>query len=78
MENYPTTNDAKFGTAEPHKWEPYKIWQADLWACPSCGHELIVGAGLRPMSERHMSDFEVIKNRYDSAYSGGMVRVNDC
>jgi hypothetical protein len=34
-------------------WTPYKLWQGDLWACPDCGAEIIVGVGLHPWAEHH-------------------------
>jgi hypothetical protein len=36
---------------------PYKVWDADLYRCPGCGHETIVGFGHRPISEHFQEDF---------------------
>ena len=41
------------GLAAPELWQPYKLWMGDLWACPDCGSEIIVGTGVKPISERH-------------------------
>ena len=35
--------------------KPYKIWQADLWECPTCGHECILGFAAKP-SAQHFED----------------------
>lgn len=37
---------------------PYKIWRADLFACPDCGYELISGFAQEPISEHFMPDFQ--------------------
>ena len=31
--------------------EPYKIWSADLWTCPKCHHQCILGFGDRPVAQ---------------------------
>jgi len=33
--------------------EPYKIWSADLWACPACGHQCLLGFANRPIAHHH-------------------------
>jgi len=30
--------------------QPYRVWAADLWRCPVCGHELITGFGDGPLA----------------------------
>jgi hypothetical protein len=30
---------------------PYKLWDADLWRCPSCGTTLVTGFGRQPIAE---------------------------
>lgn len=37
--------------------KPYKVWMADLWKCPKCGHLLITGFGNNPISEHYKDDF---------------------
>jgi hypothetical protein len=37
---------------------PYKIWSADHWKCPGCGHEIVVGSGSKPVREDHAADFD--------------------
>ena len=37
---------------------PYKIWSADLWKCPNCGSEIIVGFGYNSVSEHFQDDFQ--------------------
>ena len=31
--------------------EPYKIWLADLWQCPHCNYQIIIGFGEYPLVE---------------------------
>jgi len=40
------------------KHRPYKIWLADLWECPDCGHQVILGYGLHHISEHYEPDFD--------------------
>lgn len=36
---------------------PYKMWSGDLWWCPDCHAEIIVGAGREPVAEHYEPDF---------------------
>lgn len=72
IEGMPTEN-ADAGTAEPEKWQPYKLWSGDRWACEGCGAVIIVGAGLNPVRERHHVDFKEMIKRLDATF-----QVNDC
>jgi hypothetical protein len=58
----------------PNNWRPYKLWVGDLWECKGCGHEVIVGVGLNPVSEHYMPNFE--KVRTDGGFD--RLQVNDC
>lgn len=40
-----------------HPPKPYKIWSADRWICPSCGHQLLSGFGQGPLAEHFGYDF---------------------
>lgn len=57
VEGMPSENCAAPGKAEADKWRPYKLWSGDLWACPDCGAEIIVGVGWEPLREHYMPDF---------------------
>ena len=35
----------------------YKLWCADLWKCPICGHQLISGYGREAYAERFEPDY---------------------
>ena len=59
------------GNNAPDCWEPYKVWNADLWECPECHHQIIVGCGERPISQDYKIGFE---EECESA----MVQINDC
>jgi len=54
------------------EWRPYKIWQADLWKCKGCGHEIIVGFGHNPVAIQHEEHF---KNFIERAKE---IQINDC
>ncbi len=36
---------------------PYKIWKADLWECPDCGTQVILGHGAHAIAEHYELDF---------------------
>lgn len=42
---------------------PYKIWQCDLYKCPSCGHKVLSGFGFSSITEHFQDDFnDVLKS----------------
>lgn len=59
------------GLRRPEAWEPYKLWNADLYECPDCGHQIVVGFGQSPMAEHYMPKFKELAERSD-------LMVNDC
>ena len=61
------------GKRKPEAWKPYKLWMADLWRCPDCGHELISGWASQPISEHYKEDFAEAQLRYPP-----IVTINDC
>lgn len=70
-EMMPVVPDALPGTAEPEKWEPYKLWNADLWECNGCGAQIVVGWGNRPVSQDYLPNFaEALKTSQSI--------INDC
>ena len=34
----------------------YKLWEADLWKCPECGIEVVLGFGSMPFMEHYEGD----------------------
>jgi len=38
--------------------EIYKIWSADLWSCPVCGHKIVSGFADKPGMEHWNGDCE--------------------
>lgn len=34
----------------------YKLWSADLWKCPVCGIEIVVGFSQYPYAEHYSAD----------------------
>jgi hypothetical protein len=62
------------GRAEPDAWKPYKLWVGDLWSCPDCGAEIVVGCAGQPITEHYRHDFaETVK-----ASGGDQLLVKDC
>ncbi len=51
------SNEEIRGRRRPSAWQPYKLWVADLWECPDCGHELVSGWGQQLVLERHHEMF---------------------
>lgn len=62
------------GNRAPEAWKPYKLWRGDLWKCPDCNFELVVGVIGGPLSEHYKPDFAA-----QVLYFGGdQLQVNDC
>jgi hypothetical protein len=38
-------------------WTPSKLWVGDLWACPDCGAQIIVGVNQNPLAEHYQPEF---------------------
>src|SRR5262245_37605123 len=62
------------GVKAPDTWTPYKLWVGDLWQCPECGHQIVVGVIAGPVSEHFHPDFESLRK----SYGGDQLNVNDC
>ena len=54
-------------------WEPYKLWDADLWRCEECGHEMVTGHGARAIYTHHEEGYSEYR-----AQRPPVVRVDDC
>lgn len=44
--------------------QPYKLWDADLYACPQCGTEVITGFGREPLAEHYQPTYAKTRERY--------------
>ena len=42
----------------------YEVYDADLWACPSCGMEVIGGFGNGPISAHYEENFQKVISNY--------------
>lgn len=73
IEGMPTGNGVQPGLRDPENWKPYKLWMGDLWACPDCGAEIVVGAGQRPVAEHYQPDFQQQVTAH-----GAVLQINDC
>ena len=69
-EQAPICNGALPGLTHEVLWHPYKIWNADLWRCEGCGHELISGWSNKS-TVRYESSFVMELNRVTHL-------INDC
>lgn len=61
------------GLVAPELWEPYKLWIGDLWSCPDCSNEIIVGTGMNPVSQCYKPDFKETVKAFDAS-----LIINDC
>jgi len=41
------------GLLDMASFGPYKIWEADLWKCPVCNYEIVVGFGRDAIAEHY-------------------------
>ena len=51
----PEKNDIRLVDTFQDPPQPCKIWSADLWKCPGCGYEVVVGFGQGAIME-HWED----------------------
>jgi hypothetical protein len=56
---------------------PYKLWDADLWACPECGAEIIAGFGNGPIAEHYQRDYAEQRARLQPIYVGRSAEPQD-
>ena len=61
------------GTVAPKRWKPYKLWVGDLWKCPLCSQEIIVGTPSGPISEHYKKDFKERCKELNAE-----LQINDC
>lgn len=45
-----------FNPSDHSEPQPYQIWDADLWKCPKCGIEIVIGFGQQPIAEHWEGD----------------------
>lgn len=43
--------------------EIYKLWMADLYKCPNCGSEIVLGFGAKPLMEHFEGDIDTKLNQ---------------
>ena len=53
-------------------WAPYKVWVGDLYVCPTCKTETVVGVARMPVSEHYQPGFDEVVARVDGVF------VKDC
>jgi len=52
------------GVLDIAQFGPYKVWDADLYYCPSCGFEVVIGFGVHAIAHHHEEGFTETLNRY--------------
>ena len=52
----PETNGVK--VLDHANFGPYKLWDADLWKCPICEIQVVIGFGSLPLSEHYKNGFK--------------------
>lgn len=55
VDMYPEKNG--IGVLDMVDTDPYKLWSADMWQCPRCSYQIIIGFGHNPVSEHYMPGF---------------------
>ena len=48
----------------------YQLWQADLWECPDCGTQSLLGYGANNWAEHYEPDFEDYLDKVDFTING--------
>ncbi len=57
IEGMPAHEGALVGKPGEGQWRPYKLWLGDLWWCPDCETEIIIGNGHVAVSEHFEDNF---------------------
>ncbi len=50
--------------------QPYKLWDADLWACADCGIEVVTGFAREPLAEHYQDTYGAMRQRLGTVYRG--------
>ena len=58
----PETNGV--GLLDMASYGPYKVWDADLYKCPTCSYEIVVGFGTNAISHHTDKDFDRTLDHY--------------
>lgn len=45
--------------------QPYQVWDADLWKCPKCGAEVVLGFGAGALSNHYEESFQWVITSYE-------------
>jgi len=46
------------GLLDMASFGPYQLWDADLWKCPACDYEIVVGFGANAIAEHYEENFQ--------------------
>jgi hypothetical protein len=58
-------------------WSSYKLWPGDLYECPGCGVQIIIGFQAQPAREHYMIDYQALRQQL---IDGGKLEhfIKDC
>jgi hypothetical protein len=59
-------------------WQPYKLWMGDLWECPNCNQQIVVGTGHNRIAEHYEPNYEQTVERFVVASGRDLIVVDDC
>ena len=62
------------GLRKPQAWMDYKLWSGDLYECPDCEHQIVVGHGAQPIAEHWHTEYM----RQKVAHGATQLEVKDC
>ena len=54
VEMHPERNGV--GVLDMASFGPCDLWDADLWECPKCGHQIVSGFGANPVSSHYLKE----------------------
>ena len=64
----PRKNEIYVGVLSDDK--PYQVWCADLWECPGCETQTILGYGQEPIAEHYEEKFDYWRERITHTVDG--------
>ena len=74
IEGMPKEGNPRPGLIDKGSWVAYKLWCGDLWECAGCRSTVIVGVGLKPISDHYKPDF----SERVAECPEPIIKINDC
>jgi predicted RNA-binding Zn-ribbon protein involved in translation (DUF1610 family) len=67
IELKPETNGVVVAEMMKEDTEIYKLWMADLYKCPQCGVEIVLGFSSNPLMEHFEGDIDFKFNQLEAS-----------